>query len=473
MNTRHKILNLIEDEDYFDEKDDADYNINNDSDLNSDFDEDYENLMGKFGNKTTNRKTIRKNKRINAKPKQKPNIILRKSFKNSLGRKTKNTSNYNNKENFNYTNNNDVKNFFKKYNENSKRRVATIKNRTIKQKIPPVEIQLDKTYFYQNLTPNEWKEISNFISSSLTNKNLQQEQIENFFSQYPNLSKGEDNIIKLRQILNDATQNKGSFFNFFNFFSSNNIDLNSYKKISEFIINNYYMAKPSIFEVHFFPNKNEENHLINLISKTSSSIDIAMYTLNSIRIAEEIKNIFKRGIKIRIITDSKQINNPTSKIYYLAAMGISIKTDDHKGYLVHHKFCVIDYSVVVTGSFNWTNQAAYCNKENLLFLENKDLARQYSNEFQRLWDEFDTEITQASAIDIIREKEKNLIEKENNFHMRSNSYDKNNNISQKRRNVFFGQENFQNNKYYMYQPNNPKPNEKNIKEKRNSSCLIF
>ena len=493
MNTRHKILNLKEDEDFFDDKDfDGDFNISKDSDLYSDFDEEEDasylikkDLRREFGKKTTTKKTLTKNKKTNAKPKTKANISLRKSFKNSLGRKTKNTND--NKENiniFNNDNDNNIKNMFKKYNKNSKSKVTTTKKTKIKQEIPPVEIQLDKTYFYQNITPNEWKEISNFISSSLTNKNLQQEQIEYFFSQYPNLSKGENNIIKLRQILNDATQNNGSFFNFY---SNNKIDLSSYQKISEFIINKYYMVKPSIFEVHFFPNKIGEIHLINLISKTRSSIDIAMFTINNVRIAEEIKNLFNRQIKLRIITDSECIKMPSSNIYSLAAMGISIKTDDSIRYHMHHKFCVIDNSVVVTGSFNWTDQAVNHNQENLLFLENKDLARQYSDEFQRLWDDFEIEVTKEIALFKIkeiedkkkaienrkkREKEKKLIEKENKSEMRNNSYEINS-YSQNKRNGFFNKENLQQNNYNMYQQNNHESNEEKLKENRNSSCSIF
>jgi phosphatidylserine/phosphatidylglycerophosphate/cardiolipin synthase-like enzyme len=239
--------------------------------------------------------------------------------------------------------------------------------------------------------------------------------------------------------------------------------------------------------VHFFPNNKEEIHLINLISKTRSSIDIAMFTINNVRIAEEIKNLFNRQIKLRIITDSECIKMPSSNIYSLAAMGISIKTDDSIRYHMHHKFCVIDNSVVVTGSFNWTDQAVNHNQENLLFLENKDLARQYSDEFQRLWDDFEIEVTKEIALFKIkeiedkkkaienrkkREKEKKLIEKENKCGISNNSYEINN-YTQNKRNGFFNQENLPNNNYDMYQQNNHESNEERLKDNRNSSCFIF
>ena len=335
-----------------------------------------------------------------------------------------------------------------------------------------VEINLDKEYFYQNLSSTEWKNISNFISSSLSDKNLNPQNIELFFSNYPNLSKGEQNINKLRDMLNDAIKPKNGFFGFS---SKKNIELESYQKLSDFIINKYYMVKPSIFEVHFFPNAAEEIHLINLISKTKISLDIAMFTLNNVRIAEEIKNIFNKGIKLRIISDSECIKMSSSNIYSLAALGINIKTDDSVRYHMHHKFCVIDNSVIVTGSFNWTDQAVNHNQENLLFIENKSLAMKYSNEFQRLWDDFELAITKEKALSKIkedeekkkaaesrkqREKEKKLREKENKKKMEID----NSNYSNKKRN-----RNESDNIYYnnMYEQN------QNENNNNSSGCSIF
>ena len=269
-----------------------------------------------------------------------------------------------------------------------------------------IERNLDKEYFYQNLTSTEWKEISEFISSALSDKNLDPKNIEYFFSQYPNLYKGEQNIKKLREILNDAIKPYNWFLSFF---FKKNIEIESYKKLSNFIINKYHMVKPSIFEVHFFPNSAEEIYLINLISKTQISLDIAMFTINNVRIAEEIKNIFYRGINVRIISDGKYMRRSSSNIYSLAAEGIKIKVNDSFRYHMHHKFCVIDNSIVVTGSFNWTDQAVNHNQENLLFIENKNLAIKYSNEFQRLWDDFEITVNKKKALLIIKEDEEKKI----------------------------------------------------------------
>ena len=288
-------------------------------------------------------------------------------------------------------------------NKGTKQKLPT-SNKIIKEKRifqNDINLNLDKSYFYQNVTPTQWKEISTFLNESLFSDDLSQEKIVNFFSNYPNLSKGENNLKKLRQLLSEAAKGQGIF----NFLSKKQFNFDSYQKINEFIFDKYYMAKPTVFEVHFFPNPTEEIHLINLISKTKTSLDIAMFTINNIKIAQEIKNIYNRGIKLRILTDSECIKMPSSNVYSLAALGISVKIDDSSRYHMHHKFCVIDKSVIVTGSFNWTDQAVNHNQENLLFLENKDLAVKYSNEFEKLWNDFEIVVTKEKAEMKIKEDE--------------------------------------------------------------------
>ena len=81
-----------------------------------------------------------------------------------------------------------------------------------------------------------------------------------------------------------------------------------------------------------------------------------------------------------------------SDCFRLASLGIELKTDNEVKFHMHHKFAVLDNSVVVTGSFNWTMQAVKNNQENILFYENPEIASQYTKEFEKLWDQFTTVI---------------------------------------------------------------------------------
>ena len=380
---------------------DEEYNIEEDEELYSDIDSEDDDISFTM-NRTVKKKKPKPIKNINNNQTKK-NKPIRISLKKSLGGK-----NHQLKLKKRININDDLNTPFKdKENSGTKPKIPSstklIKNIKKKEEknIFQNNINLDKTYFYQNVTPTQWKEISNFLTESLFSENLSQENIINFFERYPNLSKGENNLKKLRQLLNDSAKSQGLF----NFFSKKKFNFESYRKINDYILDKFYMAKPTIFEVHFFPNPSEEIHLINLISKAKNTLDIAMFTINNIKIASEIKNIFSRGIKLRILTDSECIKMPSSNVYSLAASGISVKIDDSVRYHMHHKFCVIDKSVVVTGSFNWTDQAVNHNQENLLFIENKELALKYSNEFEKLWNDFEIVVTKEKAEMKIKEDE--------------------------------------------------------------------
>jgi len=52
---------------------------------------------------------------------------------------------------------------------------------------------------------------------------------------------------------------------------------------------------------------------------------------------------------------------------------------------MHHKFLIIDDIKVITGSFNWTRQANKSNMENIMIVENQNIAKQYISEFDRIW----------------------------------------------------------------------------------------
>ena len=392
-----KKSNYDDDESYSIEDDD--YNIDEDSESGFDGDElEIDEISIKGKNK---KKTIRKKNYIieeeNKEDSEKLNDVVNKEItKKKLGKKREREKEKKNPKPKklkyeNISNGAEIINQKPKIiltNNNNNNITNTNNNNNIINNIP---YDYKKNYFYQNITPTEWNQISSFIESSLKQPNIDNNTLQNFFLHYPNMYKGEHNLKKLFQILNDKSQN--------------NTSLQSYKTISNYLISNYYMPKPSIFEVYFFPNPDNEIYVINMLQTCKNSIDIAIFTMTNIKIANIISSLFNRGIKIRIIADGECCKMQSSNIYSLAALGIDIKTDDSIRYYMHHKFAVIDNSVVITGSFNWTTQAVNHNQENILFLENKNLAKKYSIEFQRLWDDFEVVISKESAIRILKDEE--------------------------------------------------------------------
>ena len=54
---------------------------------------------------------------------------------------------------------------------------------------------------------------------------------------------------------------------------------------------------------------------------------------------------------------------------------------------MHHKVFIIDNETVVTGSMNPTGNGNSKNDENILIIHDSEIAKQYAEEFWRIWKE--------------------------------------------------------------------------------------
>ncbi|HII15047.1 MAG TPA: hypothetical protein HA362_01930 [Nanoarchaeota archaeon] len=102
--------------------------------------------------------------------------------------------------------------------------------------------------------------------------------------------------------------------------------------------------------------------------RNASKADCALYTLNSAGIENALKET-----ESRIVSDGKCINGIECKP----------KPPYNRG-LMHNKFCILDDSIVITGSFNPNEKSGgYLN--NVVVLHSKVLAEAYSKEFEELF----------------------------------------------------------------------------------------
>ena len=300
-------------------------------------------------------------------------------------RGTRKKKKYNKKQ---YNNNNNDKYY---NNSNTK---APLKKKVIKKKdlIYDPNFDIESNYFYQTISQTEWDEIKSFLIKCFQGQTPSESFLQNFFSSHPKLKKG--NIEKLQSLLDSISSGKNNFI--------------TYQKIMQYFLKEYYKPKPSICEVYFFPNAKNEKYLVDMLRTCKISLNIAIFSITRDNFAKAIIEVFNKGVKVRVIADDECVKNYGSDIYKLAAKGIPCKTDNSQQFHMHNKYAIIDESVVITGSFNWTTQAINNNQENLLFYEDKELADKYLKEFNKLWNDFNTVIDKENAIKQVElEKEKN------------------------------------------------------------------
>ena len=121
------------------------------------------------------------------------------------------------------------------------------------------------------------------------------------------------------------------------------------------------------------------------ITRTKDSLDIAVFELNNATITDAIVKAYQRGVKVRVVTDQRWVDNPHYTYHDLIRAGVPLTPSKPASGLMHDKFAVLDHSTVWTGSWNYTDGATYNNNENAIVLEGKDIAARYTEEFNRMF----------------------------------------------------------------------------------------
>ncbi|GAA7257965.1 phospholipase D-like domain-containing protein [Helicobacter pylori] len=133
--------------------------------------------------------------------------------------------------------------------------------------------------------------------------------------------------------------------------------------------------------VYFMPFESRQAliHLISLINSAQQNISISIYSFTNKEIAKALKKAAQRGVSINIIYDMESNKkNPQSTIGYLSKYkniqtcllsGKSSKNNKYKG-LMHQKMAIIDLSVLILGSANWSKNAFENNYETFILTSN-------------------------------------------------------------------------------------------------------
>lgn len=139
-------------------------------------------------------------------------------------------------------------------------------------------------------------------------------------------------------------------------------------------------------EAYFSPEGHIQDRIIKAIDASNSSIDLAIFDFTSQEIKAAFEKAKQRGVRIRIIADSRQAKGVHSVVQALIDEGFNVKITHGIGRgIMHNKFAIFDNKLLFTGSYNWTNNAEHNNYENAVFLSEPETITQYQKEFDKIW----------------------------------------------------------------------------------------
>lgn len=118
------------------------------------------------------------------------------------------------------------------------------------------------------------------------------------------------------------------------------------------------------------------------IDAAQCCVDLAVYDIDLMSVAQALLRAGQRGVTVRVVTDTD--NEKNAAVNLLRARGIPIRGDQREA-LMHDKFVIIDGREVWAGSMNLTENCAYRNDNNLVRIQSQPAAAVFAAEFEEMF----------------------------------------------------------------------------------------
>ena len=127
-----------------------------------------------------------------------------------------------------------------------------------------------------------------------------------------------------------------------------------------------------------------EQAIIPIVKSAKQSIRFMTFSFTDFPLAEAMIERSKNGVDVSGVFERLGSDTEASELKTLICADVPARRDGNPGFL-HHKVIVIDERIVVTGSMNYSTNAEESNDENVLIIDNAEIARLYIQEFERVW----------------------------------------------------------------------------------------
>jgi phosphatidylserine/phosphatidylglycerophosphate/cardiolipin synthase-like enzyme len=128
------------------------------------------------------------------------------------------------------------------------------------------------------------------------------------------------------------------------------------------------------------------NNLIALVNDAKVNIRFLAFSFTDYPLAQAMIDRSKAGVDVKGVYETFGSNSSGSELDTFLCAGISARQDGNGSFL-HDKIIIIDNSIVVTGSLNYSSNADESNEENVVILDDAEIAALYLQEFDKLWNQ--------------------------------------------------------------------------------------
>jgi phosphatidylserine/phosphatidylglycerophosphate/cardiolipin synthase-like enzyme len=144
------------------------------------------------------------------------------------------------------------------------------------------------------------------------------------------------------------------------------------------------LVNGTAIQVYFSPEDDVLNRIIPIVANAQSSIRFLAFSFTDYPLAKAMIDRHAAGVDVAGVYEKTGSETEGAELRTFFCAGVPVRQDGNPRFL-HHKLIVVDNRIVITGSFNFSNNATDNNDENVIIIDNPEIASLYIQEFGRVW----------------------------------------------------------------------------------------
>jgi len=148
--------------------------------------------------------------------------------------------------------------------------------------------------------------------------------------------------------------------------------------------NQWAILDGSAVQALFSPEDKVMSNLLPVVNDAKTSIRFLAFSFTDYPLAQVMINRANAGVDVKGVFETFGSTSPSSELQTLWCAHLPVRQDGNPSFL-HDKIIIVDNNIVVTGSLNFSANADESNEENIVIVDNAEIASLYLQEFDKLW----------------------------------------------------------------------------------------
>jgi phosphatidylserine/phosphatidylglycerophosphate/cardiolipin synthase-like enzyme len=137
-------------------------------------------------------------------------------------------------------------------------------------------------------------------------------------------------------------------------------------------------------QIYFSPEDHVLDHMIPVVSSATKSIHFMAFSFTDYPLAKAMLDRASAGVDVSGVFEKVGSETDSSELHTFFCAKVPARQDGNPKFL-HDKVIIVDNRLVISGSFNFSTNATESNDENVMIIDDPQIANLYTQEFQRVW----------------------------------------------------------------------------------------